>query len=166
MPLLLKIEEERTGKKKGEMNPTREEEEEEQQGLIRKISWDEDARATIQGKNRSNGGGIVQNTRSVDENWRKLKEMVQRTLIFKKGKKKKKRRIGYKDWWNRSCTKKKREVKRRYKRWRIGKGSKEQYIEEKKKLRELFLKRRKEKGGGRSGTEKFKERKGGVGFYK
>lgn len=71
--------------------------------------------------------------------------MVNKALVFKEVKKSKKGKIGHKDWWNRSCTKKKREVKRKYRRWRARNGSKKAFIEQRKRLRELLVKKRKEK---------------------
>lgn len=44
---------------------------------------------------------------------------MQEALVTKKIKIRRKE-FGYKDWWDRSCTRKKREVKRSYKKWRIG----------------------------------------------
>jgi len=52
------------------------------------------------------------------------------------------KRIGHKEWWNRSCTKKKRYLRRQYGRWIRGRIRKEVYMEEKKKLKEYLEKRR------------------------
>lgn len=43
------------------------------------------------------------------------------------------REIGHKDWWDRSCTRKKKKVKRAYIKWKKGKKDKEDYWEERKK---------------------------------
>lgn len=37
------------------------------------------------------------------------------------------RKIGHKNWWDRSCTKRKREVKKKYRRWKKGWGTREEY---------------------------------------
>lgn len=50
-----------------------------------------------------------------------------------------------KDWWDRSCTKKKRKMKRTYRRWRRRKGAKEDFIESRKRLRAFLIRKRKEK---------------------
>lgn len=47
--------------------------------------------------------------------------------------KKKRKKLGFEDWWDRSCTRKKREVKRIYIKWKRGKIEKEKYMEEKRK---------------------------------
>lgn len=56
-----------------------------------------------------------------------LKSLVKKAMIYKKWKIKKKV-IGHKDWWDRSCTKKKRETKGIYRKWRKGEGTKEDFI--------------------------------------
>lgn len=44
---------------------------------------------------------------------------MQEALVTKKIKIRRKE-LGYKDWWDRSCTRKKREMKRSYRKWRVG----------------------------------------------
>lgn len=65
-------------------------------------------------------------------------------MIYKKIKVKKKD-IRYKSWWDRSYTRKKRETKRMYMKWRRGKGERKGYIESKKEFREFLIKKRKVK---------------------
>jgi len=67
--------------------------------------------------------------------------------MIRKKKKWRRKEIGHKDWWDRSCTKKKRELKRIYRRWRKGKVLRERYIEEKRNFKLWWRKskRRKEK---------------------
>ena len=55
----------------------------------------------------------------------------------------KKRKIGYKRWWDKECSKCKREVKEKYRKWKKGKGTREEYIQKDKGGRE-YVKRRKE----------------------
>lgn len=57
----------------------------------------------------------------------------------------KRREVGYKEWWNWSCTKMKRKVCREYRRWKKGKISRGKYMEERKSMKEHFEKRKKEK---------------------
>ncbi|KYN22475.1 hypothetical protein ALC57_05126, partial [Trachymyrmex cornetzi] len=68
-------------------------------------------------------------------------EIIQGTLV----KKKVKIRRREVDWWNRSCTRKKREMQRVYKKWRSGKVGREVYMEERRKFKELKEKRQKER---------------------
>lgn len=42
----------------------------------------------------------------------------------------KKKDLGHKDWWDRNCTKKKREIKRMYRKWKEGKIGRERFIKE------------------------------------
>lgn len=58
--------------------------------------------------------------------------------MLKKKMKINKKELGHRDWWDRKCTRKKREVQRFYKKWRKGKIEKERYLKEKRKLRELM----------------------------
>jgi len=55
------------------------------------------------------------------------------------------RRKGYKDWWDRGCSRRKRGVRREYKLWRKGKTSLKKFIEVKKKYREFLAEKQKEK---------------------
>lgn len=56
-----------------------------------------------------------------------------------------KRELRFKDWWDRSCTKKKRELQRIYRKLRQGKVTRERYIEEKRSLRVLQERKQKER---------------------
>jgi len=51
----------------------------------------------------------------------------------------------FKDWWDRSCTKKKRELKRIYRRWRREKTLRIRYMEEKRKFKIWVKKKQREK---------------------
>jgi len=64
---------------------------------------------------------------------------VRRKVIIRR------RKIGYKDWWDRGCTRRKRRVQRIYKQWKIGKLSLRKFIEEKKSFREFLWTKQKEK---------------------
>lgn len=55
----------------------------------------------------------------------------------------KKKTIGYKCWWNRSCTRKKRLLHRKFVKWKKGKSRKDDYMEEKRRFNE-YLKERQE----------------------
>jgi len=59
---------------------------------------------------------------TIEERWERIKEIVNGAMVRCKRKWRKKE-IGYKDWWNRSYTRKKREMKRIY----IGNGEKGKY---------------------------------------
>lgn len=54
-------------------------------------------------------------TSSIEEKWDKIKKIMFGAMVKKKIKKRR-RKLGDKEWWDRSCTKKKREVERIYKR--------------------------------------------------
>lgn len=54
----------------------------------------------------------------------------------------KRRKIGYKEWWNQGCSKRKRSLHKLYGRWRRGKIERERYIEERRKMRTDIEERR------------------------
>lgn len=73
---------------------------------------------------------------TTEDIWRNLKEGVEKCVIRKQVKIKRKK-IGERDWWDTECKKEKKKVKRAYKRWRQGKEGKEEYILLRKNFREL-----------------------------
>lgn len=52
-----------------------------------------------------------QESKTIEEEWEEIKRIIHGAMVRKKIKKKRKK-LGFKDWWDRSCTRKKREVKR------------------------------------------------------
>lgn len=52
---------------------------------------------------------------------------------------KRRKKLGYKEWWDRGCTKEKRKLVRTYKKWKSGKMNREDYKEEKKGVK-VFMK--------------------------
>lgn len=81
---------------------------------------------------------------NLEEKWKKLKKIAQETMTKKRIRVTKKE-LGHRDWWDRNCTRKKKEVQRTYKQWRRCVVSREKYLEEKKKLRDLQDLKQKEK---------------------
>lgn len=65
--------------------------------------------------------------------------------LIKKKIKIRKRKLGYKDWWNRKCTRGKRKIRKVLVKWRRGKKNREDYVKMKKKWKELIKKRQNEK---------------------
>lgn len=105
--------------------------------------WDEESRTLYREKSEKMGWTHNQEE-TADETWARLKGIILESIVYKE-KKIRQRCIGYKDWWDRECTKKKRRVKKVYVRWRRGKGTKEGYMEERKNFRLLLEKKRKKK---------------------
>ncbi|XP_077282353.1 uncharacterized protein LOC143908534 [Temnothorax americanus] len=95
------------------------EEKDEEQNIVRKIiNWDRDARRLYDKRTMELGGMEWQKSWAVEEKWSGIKELIHRALIYKEVKKSKRKEIGHKDWWNRSCTKK----KWKYRKWKKGKS--------------------------------------------
>lgn len=59
--------------------------------------------------------------------WQKTKRAIHRAMIRKEIKIKRER-LRHKDWWDRSCTRKKRKVKNWYSELRVGVTTKERYL--------------------------------------
>jgi len=69
----------------------------------------------------------------------------------------KRRVLGHKDRWDGSCTKRKKEVKRIYRKWKVSNGTREEYVGYRKSLREkrkLLGEEKERKTGGRRGEVK------------
>lgn len=62
--------------------------------------------------------------------------------IEKKGRKKV---LIHKNWWDKSCTRKKKLVQRMYGKWRKRRLNRERYLEEKKKYMEYLKEKKKKK---------------------
>lgn len=52
---------------------------------------------------------------TLEESWKTLKNTVLSSMIYKNWKRRKKK-IGYKDWWDKSCSIRKRKIKRIYRK--------------------------------------------------
>lgn len=135
MPLCIRIgrEESREQEEEGE-----EEEAVEQTRMV--LKWDEEAIQRYMENTEEMQEGEFQEEENVEDMWQKLKVWVKNAMI-KKEIKIKKRKLGHKDWWDRSCTKKKREVKSWYRKWRKGRLSRERYVKARKEMKELYVRR-------------------------
>ncbi|XP_039309944.1 golgin subfamily A member 6-like protein 1 [Solenopsis invicta] len=139
MPLCLEFE--GTGKAEEEEHPEEEGEEKETEAEI--IVWDREAiesfnKATEEGE----GGEEIQVT--VEGRWQEIKNIVNSAMVKRKVRRRKKG-VGYRDWWDRNCTRKKKEVKRMHKRWKSGKVEREEYMLEKVRYKEFLQEKIKEK---------------------
>lgn len=74
---------------------------------------------------------------TTEEIWKKLKGTVSEAMV-KKEVGWKRKEIGHKDWWDRSCTKEKRKVHRSLRKWRNGKVTREEYMIDKSNLRSFL----------------------------
>jgi len=108
--------------------------------MIEKYIWSQEARERYREKTeellRSEGTASKEGW-TVEEKWERLKRIVREAMIKKRIKIKKKE-LGDKDWWNRRCTKGKREVRKMYWRWRKGKIGRNSYLEERRKFKNLL----------------------------
>lgn len=103
MPICLRIRRVERRKKRKDGS---EEEEEEQARML--IKWDEEA---VQKYRDNTEKTQEEEDQEVEEMWQKLRVWVHKAMI-KEEVKIRKRKLGHKDWWDKSCTKKKREMKR------------------------------------------------------
>ncbi|XP_036145297.1 uncharacterized protein LOC118646456 [Monomorium pharaonis] len=74
---------------------------------------------------------------SAEEIWKKLKKTILEAMV-KKEIRLKRRKIGYKEWWNKSCSREKRKAHRALKSWKKGKITREVYLECKGNLKEFL----------------------------
>lgn len=101
-----KVEDRRgTGRKVKNMKMSSRKEEEK-----RVISWNKEDKEKYKKNTEDIGWLVNQGETSVDKCWEKLKDLVMNSMIYKVLKIRKKS-LGHKDWWNRSCTRKKRDQK-------------------------------------------------------
>ncbi|XP_026825313.1 golgin subfamily A member 6-like protein 6 [Ooceraea biroi] len=131
-------EEERRGAEEKE-NKT----EEAEDGSRKYVCWDEEARRiynelTEEEEEEEEEVDKGSGCETTEEKWRKLKDRVLESLVYKKIGKGRKRNMGYKDWWDKDCTRKKREVKRNYRRWRREMRTKEEFLVSRREFRELL----------------------------
>lgn len=94
-----------------------------------KILWDMEARRIY--KKRTEEEQTDKGERSIEEEWRELKERVQEAMV-KKEVMVKRHGIGHKIWWDRGCTIMKRMVQRACRKWRRGKMDTEKFLEKRK----------------------------------
>jgi len=138
MPLSVELK--GNGRKKEEEET---EEEQDQEGKrIVKICWNEEA-IKLYERRTDELEWIEKEGESIEEKWQRLKDLVNSTMV-KEEYRRRKRKLGFKDWWDRSCTKKKRLVHRQYRRWKSGKVNRESYVEERKKMKEHLGKKKEE----------------------
>lgn len=116
---------------------TKNEEDEDKMERRIRICWDEKAREEYKESTMKNSWTEGQEARTIEEKWKKLKDIIEVALV-KKEIKTRKRELGDRDWWDRMCTRGKRKVKRILRKWRKGKVSREKYMEERRKWKELL----------------------------
>jgi len=141
MPLRLKMrkkEEEDRREEKGE------EDEEKKAKYIEKIMWDEEAIDKFRERTEKLTPTWEEEPRSMEEYWQWMKKVALGAMEKRKFKIRR-RKVGYKDWWDRECSRKKRGVRREYNLWRKGKSNLKKFIEVKKKYRELLVEKQRER---------------------
>lgn len=138
MPVIVTLEDkDRRGRRREE------EEEDKKEGEEKwRICWDEESIQWYK-ENLEMTPWEADRQDTIEEKWDRLKCMIHEAMIKKKVITKRKE-LGHKDWWDKQCSRKKREVQRCYKRWRKGRVTREKYLEEKKRLRELAEKKQRE----------------------
>lgn len=96
------------------------------------MRWDEEAKAMYKNKSEEIGQKELKEDESIDAIWEKLKDLVKSSMNYTTKIKIRKRKLGYRDWWDKECTKKKRAVRSLYNLWKKGKGrgEKSMWLEE------------------------------------
>lgn len=105
-----------------------------------------------------------QEGKSIEKKWEEIERIVQGAMV--KRIKRRRKELGFKDWWDKSCTRKEREVKRSYKKWKRGKIGKERYLEGRREFRATGEETERKKTRGGRGIKESEEGSGGVQIYK
>lgn len=63
---------------------------------------------------------------------------IHKAMDKKKRGRQKNRLLGYKDWWDRGCTKEKRRLHKVHRNWRKGNCSRQTYVEEGKRVKKFL----------------------------
>ncbi|XP_012283559.1 uncharacterized protein LOC105701413 [Orussus abietinus] len=93
---------------------------------------------------------IVYVENNIQAAWEELENKMKKCLDIREITLKEKE-IDSSGWWDRQCRSEKRKVRKNYRRWKMGKASKEEYLEKKKALHRA--KREKERKGVRGNQE-------------
>jgi len=139
MPLCLKL---RKQEDMDEREPRVQEEERTRYKEI--VVWDEESTERFNEKTESLDQPGYLEDGSIEERWQWLKKEATEAMVRKRIKIRK-RKVGFKDWWDRGCTKQKRRVQRGGILWRKGRLSLEKYMMEKRKFKEFLIEKQKEK---------------------
>jgi len=107
------------------------------------IVWDEEAIKKYEEKTEILVQEVEQEEGTVEERWQWIKKTV--IGAIRKKIRIRKRKIGFKDWWDRDCTRRKRKMQRCFCAWRKGKIGRKKYLKEKGKLRKFMKEKQKEK---------------------
>lgn len=145
LPMEIEMEEE---EEEGQVEDQGEQREDTKEEEVERIIWDEESRKLYEEKTEELSRLEDDKGRtpaSVEEMWETIKRIITGAMVRRKIKRRKRRELGHRDWWDRSCSRKKRGLKRMYRRWKKGKVEKEKFLEEKKKFKELIEKKQKDK---------------------
>ncbi|XP_025160330.1 trichohyalin-like [Harpegnathos saltator] len=126
----------------------REEEEEGEEERKTRIRWDKKAIENFKkGTEKildTTGEELEEEQESVERKWLSLKKVIGEALVKEEWKWKRKG-IGHKEWWDKSCMKMKRRVHREFRNWRRGRISREKYMEARKTLKKHVENRKRKK---------------------
>jgi len=145
MPLCVEMEEEEEEKKEERRRDGRKELGKREEVEWRKyICWTEETRELYKDRTEEKGWKEGPEEMPVDLKWENLRSLIMDSMVHRK-KKQLKRKLGYKDWWDKLCTIKKRKAKKVYMKWKKGLVTREVYVEKRKELKNICEKKRKEK---------------------
>lgn len=136
-PLTLQIEQESQNSENSEgIKRQRKSRKEKPEGKRECILWNEETIEIFKQKTKELCEEITEKREDkVAERWKDTKEIIRKSWT-KREIKIKERKLGYKRWWNRNCSRLKRITKIAFRKWKMGKSNKEEYIVARKKWRE------------------------------
>ena len=106
------------------------EKEEEKKKTRTVISWTDEDKDTYLEKLKE-WDRLALREMSVEEEWEELKKAIHNAMTKKESVVKEKK-IGQWKWGDKECSKSKNQVKKKYRKWKRGKGTKEEYTEKRK----------------------------------
>ncbi|XP_058810337.1 uncharacterized protein LOC131675385 [Phymastichus coffea] len=109
---------------------------EEKKEIWKKMTiWNEESIKQFKEKTKDLCNKLVEKKEdSVEDRWKDTKEIIGKAWTIER-KKIRKRKLGYKIWWDKNCSILKRRAKEKYKRWKKGKMQKSHYLAAKKDWR-------------------------------
>lgn len=105
--------------------------------------WNEESIAVFEEATRT-WKEVVNESINVENRWSEVKDLINKN-ITRKEIKIKKWKLGMRKWWDKECARSKRKVGNMLKKWRSGKGEKEEYQKARREWKELCEEKKRSK---------------------
>lgn len=105
--------------------------------------WNDESIAVFEEATRT-WEGVFEAVDSVEKRWSEVKELINMN-ITRKEIKIKKWKLGMRNWWDKECSRSKRKAGNLLKKWKRGKGKKEEYKKARREWKELCEEKKRRK---------------------